>query len=273
MRNARSRWVAPPNWPQPEPGWRPPAGWLPQPAWGPAPDGWQFEQSGPTPEQGAPWYRKRWVPPVAAGLVGLILGAASAGGGEADLRTQLAAQQTESKTLQQEVEVTSGQVASLNADVAKAKGEAAAAKKEAGDAKGAALADLKAETDKLAADRAAALKEAGDAKGAALAELKAVMDKIAAERAALEVRAKAVGAAEAQAAANTFPGDGVFVVGDDVQPGTYKSAGGSGCYWGRQDRNGETIANELGDGPTVVTIQKSDFAIKVARCAPFTKTR
>jgi len=174
----------------------------------------------------------------------LILGVAFAGSGEGDLRTQLTAAQTESKTLEKQVDATSGQVASLNEDVAKANADVAAAKKEAGDAKGAALADLEAETDKIAA-----------------------------ERAALEARAKEVGVAEAEAAANTFEGNGVFVVGDDIQPGTYKSDGGSGCYWGRQDRNNETFANALGDGPTVITIQKSDFAVKVARCAPYTKTR
>jgi len=68
-----------------------------------------------------------------------------------------------------------------------------------------------------------------------------------------------------------FAGDGTFVVGSDVQPGTYKSDGGSGCYWGREDSAGKTIDNNIGDGPSVVTIQPGDFAIRTARCAPFHK--
>ncbi len=70
---------------------------------------------------------------------------------------------------------------------------------------------------------------------------------------------------------DAFGGDGTFVVGSDVQPGTYKSDGGSGCYWGREDSAGKTIDNNIGDGPSVVTIQPGDFAIKTARCAPFHK--
>jgi hypothetical protein len=71
--------------------------------------------------------------------------------------------------------------------------------------------------------------------------------------------------------ATAFAGDGIFLVGKDVQPGTYKSDGGSGCYWGRQDSAGNTIANNIGDGPSVVTIQPGDFAIKTQSCAPFHK--
>ena len=118
----------------------------------------------------------------------------------------------------------------------------------------------------------AAQGEALGAKAAAEAEVKAQADKVAADAAALVERERAVGIAETEAAANTFPGDGTFIVGDDIQPGTYKSAGGSGCYWARQDQGGETIDNYIGDGATVVTVRSSDFALRVARCAPFTKT-
>jgi uncharacterized protein DUF4041/Meiotically Up-regulated Gene 113 (MUG113) protein len=38
------RFVAPPNWPQPEPGWYPPEGWQPPAEWGPPPAGWKLWQ-------------------------------------------------------------------------------------------------------------------------------------------------------------------------------------------------------------------------------------
>ena len=86
-------------------------------------------------------------------------------------------------------------------------------------------------------------------------------------------REKAVGTAEAVAAANTFDGDGTYIVGDDIQPGTYKSEGGSPCYWARLGAGGEDIIdNSLGSGPAVVTVRPGDFALEVARCAPFRKT-
>lgn len=39
-----TRFVAPPNWPQPPAGWTPSAGWQPAPEWGAAPAGWTFWQ-------------------------------------------------------------------------------------------------------------------------------------------------------------------------------------------------------------------------------------
>lgn len=64
--------------------------------------------------------------------------------------------------------------------------------------------------------------------------------------------------------------DGIYIVGTDIQPGTYKSTGGSGCYYARL--NGFTgtlddiLANENTDGPAIVTIAPSDIGFKSARC-------
>lgn len=66
-----SRWVAPPNWPQPSPGWSPPPGWQPDPSWGPAPADWQFWQGGASGDSGS---RSRWLNPVVTGVGGLVLG-------------------------------------------------------------------------------------------------------------------------------------------------------------------------------------------------------
>lgn len=69
---------------------------------------------------------------------------------------------------------------------------------------------------------------------------------------------------------SSFDGDGTFVVGEDIQPGTYRNAGSSGCYWARlsglSGAFGDIIANDIGDGPQVVQISPSDAAFETTRC-------
>lgn len=75
-----------------------------------------------------------------------------------------------------------------------------------------------------------------------------------------------------QKAANTIPGDGVFLVGEDVKPGTYRTQGsaGLGCYWARLSGTSgnfdEIITNGNAEGPTTVTIAKSDKAFETSGC-------
>ena len=71
------------------------------------------------------------------------------------------------------------------------------------------------------------------------------------------------------AARNTF-GDGIYIIGTDIQPGTYRNNGQQGCYYERLSGFGgilgETIANENTDSPAVVTISPTDRGFKSARC-------
>lgn len=71
------------------------------------------------------------------------------------------------------------------------------------------------------------------------------------------------------AADNTFD-DGTYQVGTDIEPGTYTTTGGDGCYWARlSDFSGETdaiIANDNAEGPAVVTIAPSDAGFTSSRC-------
>ena len=77
-------------------------------------------------------------------------------------------------------------------------------------------------------------------------------------------------------------GEGTFEVGEDIEPGTYKTSGPSSgwmkyCCWERQSAtDGEfssIIANQGGEGPTTVTISPSDAAFKTSGCLPWTKVR
>ncbi|MGW3179936.1 hypothetical protein ACWDD9_11795 [Kitasatospora sp. NPDC001119] len=85
--------------------------------------------------------------------------------------------------------------------------------------------------------------------------------------------------APAAGANGTIAGSGTYLVGADVQPGTYKTAGPSGsigiCYWERSNGSsgdvGSIIANEALTGQGVVTIKKSDAVFKSQGCQMWTK--
>jgi len=95
---------------------------------------------------------------------------------------------------------------------------------------------------------------------------------------AVAAREKAVGTQEATVTAGTIPGDGTFLVGKDIKPGTYRTTGGTDggdCYWKRsRDASGtDTIANYINKGPTVVNILSSDVAFISQGCAAWTLVR
>src|SRR6478609_2000522 len=76
-------------------------------------------------------------------------------------------------------------------------------------------------------------------------------------------------AAAAPPPGGTIAGDGTFLVGDDIEPGTYKTAGPGRlgmCYWERaKDSSGDfesIITNETLTGQGVVTIKKTDKVFK-----------
>lgn len=84
----------------------------------------------------------------------------------------------------------------------------------------------------------------------------------------------AVPGAPAGPVTRTFPGDGTFKVGIDIQPGTYRSAGGESCYWerlrGLSGSYKDIIANGAGNAPQVVQIEASDVAFKTQHCPVWT---
>ncbi len=69
----------------------------------------------------------------------------------------------------------------------------------------------------------------------------------------------------APAGPQTTFSEGTYLVGEDIKAGTYKTSGGpdDGCYWARnKDDSGEgdsIIANDLGGGPTRVTVKKGEI--------------
>jgi len=71
-------------------------------------------------------------------------------------------------------------------------------------------------------------------------------------------------------------GEGTYFVGTDIDPGTYRNSGGSGCYYARLRGFGGTIgdivANDNTDAAAIVTIDQGDKGFTSARCGTWTKS-
>lgn len=68
--------------------------------------------------------------------------------------------------------------------------------------------------------------------------------------------------------------DGVYLVGTDIKPGTYRNGNEGDCYWARlKSTNGDLdaiIANGNG-GNQVITIKKTDKAFETRDCGAWTR--
>ena len=63
-------------------------------------------------------------------------------------------------------------------------------------------------------------------------------------------------------------GDGIFIVGKEVKPGTYRSRGGGSCYWARLSGFGgsDIIVNGGFNRNQIVTISSSDRGFESRSC-------
>jgi hypothetical protein len=72
-------------------------------------------------------------------------------------------------------------------------------------------------------------------------------------------------------------GDGTFLVGSDIVPGTYRNRNGGDCYWARLSGTSgdfsQILANNNTSGQAIVTILPSDKAFSVERCGEWTRVR
>lgn len=95
--------------------------------------------------------------------------------------------------------------------------------------------------------------------------------------AAKYVWAKVAPASAAAPAASTasIAGDGQFIVGSQIQPGTYQSPGPSAehdtCYWFKKDATGKDVGGDSGKGPTILVVAATDKIISTSFCKPFAK--
>ncbi len=75
----------------------------------------------------------------------------------------------------------------------------------------------------------------------------------------------------------TITGDGTYVVGSDIAPGTYVTTGAPGCYWERLSGLGgtfsEIITNGASEGQQYVAISPTDAGFSTEGCATWTPVR
>jgi hypothetical protein len=66
--------------------------------------------------------------------------------------------------------------------------------------------------------------------------------------------------------------DGTYLVGTDIQPGMYRTPGGSACYWARLRSldTSDIIDNNNSTGPQVIEILPTDRAFKTSNCQTWT---
>jgi hypothetical protein len=76
-------------------------------------------------------------------------------------------------------------------------------------------------------------------------------------------------------ASKTSFGDGMYIVGTDITPGTYKNSGGSSCYYARlsgfANSTDDIVANNNVTAPTIVSISASDKGFESQGCGTWTK--
>ena len=98
------------------------------------------------------------------------------------------------------------------------------------------------------------------------AEAEAANKKAAEDRAAAEAAAKLP---------KTKFGDGTYLVGAEIQSGTYKNSSSNGCYYerlsGLTGSLDEILSNDNPSGPAIVEILSSDKAFKSQRCGIWEK--
>lgn len=70
-------------------------------------------------------------------------------------------------------------------------------------------------------------------------------------------------------------GDGYYTVGDDIQPGEYRSDGGDSCSWTlySDSRSGgeQVVDSDTPSGSTTVTIHSSDSRFETQGCASWSR--
>lgn len=130
------------------------------------------------------------------------------------------------------------------------------------------IADAKEEREEM-------LGEAGEEKDT-LAEDVAKLRK---EKAALAPQVATLrtqlGSLKKQKAQRTFEGNGIYMVGADITPGTYRAAASPGCYYAvlanLSGTGNDIIANGNVDGPVVIQVPSSAKGVEVTRCGTFTR--
>jgi hypothetical protein len=97
-------------------------------------------------------------------------------------------------------------------------------------------------------------------------------DRLSSRKDRLDDRASEIREVEREIEEGSIPGNGIWLVGEDIAPGTYRAQGESedDCYWARLSGLGgeseDVIANYLGSAATSVEIKNGDRAFETDGC-------
>ena len=67
-------------------------------------------------------------------------------------------------------------------------------------------------------------------------------------------------------------GDGMYIVGTDIAPGTWRSDAPQGCYWARLRGFSGQMGDLIANGNGIVTIAPSDKGFRSKRCGTWSKS-
>ena len=173
----------------------------------------------------------------------LVIGIAIGGSGEEELKKEVA-------TLEQQVDHAQKETEEAGERELEAQEEASAIRGERSEIIG----EAESKADKILSG---AKQESDDAE-ARLGSLRSEVDSTENELA--NVEGSLEGAEETQAK-SSIPGDGTFKSEVDYIPGTYRSEGGSGCYWATLNSADpyDIASNENATGPTIASITSPYF--------------
>jgi hypothetical protein len=234
------RYNPPPQWPQPPAGWSPPPGWVPDPSWPPPPPGWTlWLDDDPVKKKHT---RRNVVLAVLAVLVIIVGVSAAVSGGDKDKVTSGGAVKGTLSTVT--VTVTPPTTTPPPTTAAPTT------------------------TANPAAGIEASLSAAVASIDAILGQDSTPPQTTAAPTTTVKPKPKATSKPKP---AGPRIGEGTYLVGKDIAPGTYVTKGGDICYWERlKNLSGDldgTLSNDIVVGQGVVTILASDKAFKTSSCA------
>jgi hypothetical protein len=205
-------------------------------------DGGTYVLPDPPPLTKAP--RRRWVTPFVTGVVAFIVGATAG----------VVGTQSQITDLRHRAESAEARIVTLEEDVATAQAEAAER-----------LEQLRAKQSELSTLRSESGSSDDEVRRLEL-EIERLEEQLA--------QANKPAPRSAPGPRRTF-GDGIYRVGKDIDPGTYRASGGSNCYWARlsgfSGNLGQIIANGIGSPHPLVTISASDVGFESQRCGTWTR--
>jgi hypothetical protein len=216
-----------------------------------------FTASPTNAQQPGPKQKRRWPLAVACGVVGLVGGvvATSALATAPKDTTEYKAVVSQNSTVSGQLSDTKAQLATTSGTLTQTQSDLQAAQHRVDTLTGT-ITRLKGDLPR----REAAVKKAEGAVAKREKAVAADRRAVSARETAVAKREKAVGLVETTIQNNTVS-DGVYEVGTDIKAGTYKTDGGSGCYYavlGSANTN-NIINNSFQDGPAVVSVSDGQY--------------